>query len=363
MPNRLKAGVLLLVATPALVLALTLALALTLTQSVATAAPQTLSGTATYLARIAVPPGAAFEATLEQISDGAAPLVLGRFIQMPAGNPPYRFEIGYGRPAAPRLRLSVRLIDSQQESQRVLFSATRDLDTAALPGPALSLVMGAGAALAPPGLGADPSGRLSGLYDYISDSGSIKLCGSAERLPVATEGDNAALERAYGNTRRNPGESLLVELRGHILERLPLEGPLHRVLIVDNFISIQARDNCPERVVLSGLTNTYWKLSRLGDITIAPQAGKRQAHLILKAERVTGSGGCNNMAGSYTLDGESLKFGQIAGTKMACAAGMDEEAQLHSALARVARWKINGKQLDLLDMQGNSLARLEVDTP
>lgn len=333
-------------------------LALTLAHGAATAAPQTLAGSAAYLARIAAPPGATFEATLEQISNDAAPLMLGRFVKLPAGNPPYRFEIAYDSPAAPRLRLSVRLVDGE----RLLFSATKDLDSAALSSAVLNLVMGTGATLPPPALGADPSDRLTGLYDYIADAGSIKLCGSDERLPVATEGDNAALERAYGNTRLNPGESLQVELSGRILERLPMEGPLRRVFIVDNFISIQARDSCPERLVLSGLTNTYWKLTRLGDRAITAQPGKREAHLILKAGRVSGSGGCNNMAGSYTLDGEALKFGQMPGTLMACAAGMDEEAQPHSALSRVARWKVSGKQLDLLDLQGNSVASLEANT-
>jgi len=130
---------------------------------------------------------------------------------------------------------------------------------------------------------------------------------------------------------------------------------------VDRFVTIRAEDSCPKKATdaAPGLTNTYWKLTQLGGSAIVPEKGKREAHLIFKDQRVSGSGGCNSMAGGYTLDGETLKFSQMAGTMMACAAGMDEESRLGLAMTLVARWKINGKQLDLKDMQGNTVASLE----
>lgn len=56
----------------------------------------TLQGTALYRERIAAPPDAVFEATLQDMSRADAPAqVLGRARIGPAGNPPYRFEIAY----------------------------------------------------------------------------------------------------------------------------------------------------------------------------------------------------------------------------------------------------------------------------
>lgn len=69
-----------------------------------------VTGTATYRERIALPPGAVFEATLEDVSKAdAAALVLGQARLEPAGNPPFNFEIGYdeGR-IEPGHRYSVR---------------------------------------------------------------------------------------------------------------------------------------------------------------------------------------------------------------------------------------------------------------
>jgi copper homeostasis protein (lipoprotein) len=56
----------------------------------------TLQGSATYLERIALPVDAVFEAELQDISRGDAPVVvLGRSKLDPAGQPPFRFEIAY----------------------------------------------------------------------------------------------------------------------------------------------------------------------------------------------------------------------------------------------------------------------------
>lgn len=55
-----------------------------------------VSGTAIYRERIALPPDATFEATLEDVSRAGAPSqVIGRVRLEPAGQPPFRFVIAY----------------------------------------------------------------------------------------------------------------------------------------------------------------------------------------------------------------------------------------------------------------------------
>ena len=70
----------------------------------------TVKGVATYRERIAMPPGAVFEATLEDISRADAPAdVVSTVRQEDAGNPPYRFELAFD-PAriVPSRRYAVR---------------------------------------------------------------------------------------------------------------------------------------------------------------------------------------------------------------------------------------------------------------
>jgi heat shock protein HslJ len=100
----------------------------------------------------------------------------------------------------------------------------------------------------------------------------------------------------------------------------------------------------------------------LGDTPVASADTLRQAHITLSGgaeKRVTGSGGCNRMFGSYTLEGTALAFGGVGATKMACAEGMDTESAFLSALERVAAWRISGQQLELTDASGVVVARFE----
>jgi heat shock protein HslJ len=76
-----------------------------------------------------------------------------------------------------------------------------------------------------------------------------------------------------------------------------------------------------------------------------------QPNLVLQAadHRVAGFSGCNRLIGSYTLQGDSLRFGQMAGTRMACMSGMEIEDKFLKVLGTVAGWRISGNQLQLLD--------------
>jgi len=127
----------------------------------------------------------------------------------------------------------------------------------------------------------------------------------------------------------------------------------------------------PERVEGAAgapLVNTQWRLTQLGDQVVSHAAGDsggaNAVGLQLQAQnlRVTGFGGCNRMFGGYSLDGDQLKFGQVGATKMAC---LDEsrmrlEQGYFDMLSRVARWKITGSTLTLLDNEGTILGTFVV---
>jgi heat shock protein HslJ/poly(3-hydroxybutyrate) depolymerase len=108
------------------------------------------------------------------------------------------------------------------------------------------------------------------------------------------------------------------------------------------------------------LENTYWKLIRLDDKAVIAKSPK-EPHLLLdsKARRVSGSGGCNNLAGSYELNGDQLILRQAAGTMMACLEGMEAEKQFLEALKQVSRWKVTAGQLLLSDAAGKAVAAFE----
>ena len=231
----------------------------------------TVQGTATYRERIALPPEAVFEATLEDVSKAdAAAEVIGLARLEGPGNPPIRFEIRYD-PA--RIHPSHRYVIRA----RVL---------------------------------------VGGKLFFTTD----------QPYPVLTAGQGNEVE---------------------VLLRRP--GALDRP-------AGTAGGNATE-----SLENTYWKLTRLGVASVTVASQQREPHLILNAEtrRVSGSGGCNSLTGSYELHGDQLILGQMAGTMMACLEGMETEQGFLKALRHVSRWKIAGQQLDLFDAAGDAVARFE----
>jgi heat shock protein HslJ len=78
--------------------------------------------------------------------------------------------------------------------------------------------------------------------------------------------------------------------------------------------------------------------------------------------RVSGSGGCNRVTGGFELDGEKLKLNSMAGTVMACAAGMEQEQRFLQSLGKVERYRIRGSHLEMLDASGTMIARFEAKT-
>lgn len=109
------------------------------------------------------------------------------------------------------------------------------------------------------------------------------------------------------------------------------------------------------------LENTYWKLVRLGDGPVIAAEKQHEPHLMFHpaSKRVSGSGGCNRLTGSFEREGDRLTFGKMAGTLMACPDGMGTETLFHQALGQTSRFRISRQHLELLDATGNVLADLE----
>lgn len=84
-----------------------------------------------------------------------------------------------------------------------------------------------------------------------------------------------------------------------------------------------------------------------------------QTTLSLGAEgKVTGMGGCNRYMGRATLKGDTISFGPMSGTRMACSpAVMDQENKFHAALETVKSWSVTQGKLLLRDGSGNIVLR------
>lgn len=62
-----------------------------------------------------------------------------------------------------------------------------------------------------------------GLYSYMADANSYKLCKDDKRVSIAFLGDNMAIEEAYSKIGR-PGENVYLEVEGAMIKEMSMEG-------------------------------------------------------------------------------------------------------------------------------------------
>lgn len=433
-----------------------------------------ITGTAGYRERIALPPGAVFEAVLEDVSLADAPAVeLGRATTPDPGNPPFQFEIDYdpsmirpdgaysvraqvsvGRkllfvsdamnpvltrgagdavsiwmikvgdtaaaatektPAigAHGLRLpatfvgSVPCADCEAEQfqlnlwpDQVFFlrrsqsgkerrrdsigrwSVDADTHVISLRGGGVDLqfrILGpdrlrliSGDEKRPQGDDAsvltstdefepfEPHLPLRGMLTYVADEARFTECLTGRDYPLVKDGDYSALEHAYLAAGAEVGGPIMASFDGAIVrEPGGLEKDAGPQVLVERFVGVWPGEICERAVDKASLTNTYWKILRLGDIEVAPGEGRREPNLILREGDAlfTATVGCNQVSGTYDLSADRLKFGPGAMTRMACPAPLDDwERRLTDVLGQAATWRIDGQTLELLDAAGNPLA-------
>jgi copper homeostasis protein (lipoprotein) len=280
-----------------------------------------------------------------------------QFRRHDGGSPAPTDDIGSYRLEGRQLRLlgsggglvSLRLQDDG--SLQVLTDGGRLLAT----GPAQRLQRLAQAAPIEPRL------RLSGWFTYLADAPAMLLCADGRRLPVTMAGDYLALERAYSQQRPVPGAPVWAEVDGRIavMPSMDESQPPRPTLVVQHFVRLDPQARCTGPYADRCLTGTDWRLAWLGDEPAEAGDPKRPAGLQLNAGRLSGSDGCNRLMAQATVDGESLRFGPLAGTMMACAHESPQQQDFTNALAQVRSYRIRGDELSLLDAQGVTLLRLQ----
>ena len=104
------------------------------------------------------------------------------------------------------------------------------------------------------------------------------------------------------------------------------------------------------------LANTYWSLQTL-NVNQIP-VGVLQTIRFSAANTTTGSGGCNQFNGPYSVNGQSLHIGPLGTTSMACEGDVAAQEQAYlQALQSTTSFELTGNQLILRDGSGREVAR------
>jgi len=102
------------------------------------------------------------------------------------------------------------------------------------------------------------------------------------------------------------------------------------------------------------LEGTAWQLV---DFAGKPLLLDYQPTMSFEEGRVGGNSSCNTYGGEYTVKGDSIEFGMLMSTMMACAdtAAMDQEQEYLSFLGGVDRWEMSDGRLFLFNASGEAL--------
>ncbi len=123
----------------------------------------------------------------------------------------------------------------------------------------------------------------------------------------------------------------------------------------------------PQSDPTAALEGQSWQLVgyRSADGLVEVIAKDRPMLFRFEDGRISGDTGCNQVSGSYTLDGSRLMIGKnMASTMMACPDSlMKQEQAVTAALVAVATYQQAGDRLELLDSTDQALLDFQVFKP
>lgn len=204
---------------------------------------------------------------------------------------------------------------------------------------------------------------LNGEYQYLADAGLFKECTSGLVFPVMQAGDNARLESAYLAMRQEPGRPVSASVYGQIkMAPGAEEGSRERPSLLPLRFESVEHGSCGPLLTAAELSDQFWTLVQLNGKPVVLPENQRAPGLTFHAEnnRLSGSGGCNQLVGAYTVNQRLIDINMLAATRMACFHEGDIEQEFMRTLGQVKSWNILGQRLELYDQLGSMLARFEL---
>jgi uncharacterized lipoprotein NlpE involved in copper resistance len=84
---------------------------------------------------------------------------------------------------------------------------------------------------------------MSGMLSFMADAATLKRCDRGENFPVLFKGDWLAVERAYVNTRKVPGEPILIAFRGR-MENDSTDGRVRDAVVIEEITEMWPDSTC-----------------------------------------------------------------------------------------------------------------------
>ena len=116
------------------------------------------------------------------------------------------------------------------------------------------------------------------MLTYVGDEARFTECLTGRDYPLVDEGDYEALEHAYLAAGAEAGGPIMASFDGGIVQAPEDDGTgtVPKVL-VERFVGVWPGETCERATGEASLTNTYWKILRLGETEVVAGRGPARA--------------------------------------------------------------------------------------
>jgi heat shock protein HslJ len=178
-------------------------------------------------------------------------------------------------------------------------------------------------------------------------------CASGSSFGLSRAGEFNTAAQAYMNIPHFFGKPVLVSMLGSMVEEDGVE-----VIRIEQFNRFYPNRDCEGAQTGAVLTGTYWRLIELDGIALALEENQAAPYLIFDPDKsMTGFGGCNDIAGSFLVQGDVFLINRAGGARIACPGGMEVENALLEALDSTEVYRIEGDVFELVDQFNTTRAK------
>ncbi len=176
----------------------------------------------------------------------------------------------------------------------------------------------------------------------FNEDGSAQGSGGCNQFSsqYALNGDKVTFEGIRSTRRACAADDLNAQEQAYFAV---LEAAANYTISGDHLMVI-AQDGRMLRFASSAsLAETSWQLESIDGTAVSGTITLQ----FTDETTVSGSGGCNQYSGSYTVDGDAITFGELVSTERACMESglMEQESAFYAALSTATRYELIDEQL------------------
>lgn len=209
----------------------------------------------------------------------------------------------------------------------------------------------------------EPRLRVQGIYQSLDSRAYLRDCVTGRPVRILPEASAAALQDAYLKADGGLEQELEVTIEARFVTRRA-EGSVveEPAVVVERIFAVGPGRECGARAAAPEVEGRFWRVTHVGSRPLGNLGATRRVpgfRLEPSAHRLVGFTTCNRIMGGYSLAGTSLRFSAVEATRAACPDGREFENALLQALGKSASFLLQDGRLELRDVRGGSLLRLE----